>query len=92
MSLSITGFFWLIAGIWYGFGYCPLTEWHWNVKARLGHLNLPDSYIKYILDYATKRSWDATFVDNITIGAFSIAFVCSFIAFFKTYKIELHKN
>ena len=26
--LSLTMISWFVAGIWYGFGYCPCTDWH----------------------------------------------------------------
>ena len=36
--LSLTMVSWFVAGIWYGFGYCPCTDWHWQVKKKLGEL------------------------------------------------------
>jgi len=47
---------WFGMGIWYGVGYCPFTDWHWQVKTKLGETNLPKSYIKYYVDGAT--GWD----------------------------------
>ncbi|PCH91072.1 MAG: hypothetical protein COB85_09620 [Bacteroidetes bacterium] len=41
---------WFILGIWYGIGYCPLTDWHWQVLRKMGNNNLPNSYVKYIFD------------------------------------------
>jgi len=48
--LSLTGFSWFILGIWYGFGFCPCTEWHWQVRMRLGYYDMPSSYIKFLID------------------------------------------
>jgi hypothetical protein len=31
-SLILTTFSWFILGIFYGFGYCFLTDWHWEVR------------------------------------------------------------
>ncbi len=31
--ISLTLGSWYILGIWKGRGYCPLTDWHWMVKA-----------------------------------------------------------
>lgn len=36
-------------GIWYGFGYCPLTDWHYQVRMKLGHYDMPESYIKFLI-------------------------------------------
>jgi hypothetical protein len=48
--VATTCFCWIIPGIWYGFGYCPITDWQWNVKQKLGERNLPASFITYILN------------------------------------------
>lgn len=45
-----TLFFWVIVGpLIYSFGYCPLTDWQWQVKTALGETALPNSYIDYLL-------------------------------------------
>ena len=30
--LMVTAASWFVLGIWYGWGYCPLTDWHWQVR------------------------------------------------------------
>lgn len=51
--ILLTAFSWLGLGIWYGFGYCPSTDWHWQVRERLGHYDMPDSYTKFLVDTLT---------------------------------------
>ena len=34
--LGLTLFSRLGLGYWYRFGYCPLTDWHWQLKRRQG--------------------------------------------------------
>ena len=70
---GLTLFSWVGLGIWYGFGYCPCTDWHWHVREQLGETNLPNSYIKYLLDAVTGWNWNPTFVDVLTAGAFVLA-------------------
>ena len=41
---------WLVLGWSYGFGYCPITDWHWQVKSQLDPSPLPSSYIQYLFD------------------------------------------
>jgi hypothetical protein len=48
--VATTCFCWVILGIWYGFGYCPVTEWQWEVKEQLGEHDLPASFITYMLN------------------------------------------
>lgn len=73
----LTASSWLILGIWFGLGYCPVTDWQWQVKAKLGEQNLPNSFIKYLADKLTGRSIDASLVDFITATSFGIVAVLS---------------
>jgi hypothetical protein len=79
LLLLITLFSWIILGIWYGIGYCPLTEWHWQVRYRLGLYNMPGSYIKFLLDTLTGWDWNEMLVDIGTGCAFGMAFVFSVV-------------
>ena len=45
ISLGLTTFSWLVPGIWYGFGYCFLTDRHWEIKEKFGQTGLPASFI-----------------------------------------------
>lgn len=49
VTLLLTGGSWFILGIFYGIGYCPLTDWHWQVLRSLGETDLPRSYITYVI-------------------------------------------
>ncbi|RWU07521.1 DUF2784 domain-containing protein [Pedobacter chitinilyticus] len=75
--IGITLACWLILGIWYGLGYCPITDWQWQVKTKLGETNLPNSFVKYHLDQLTGRNIPDGTVDLITSGSFLIAIVYS---------------
>jgi uncharacterized membrane protein len=68
--LTITAFSWFVLGFWYGFGYCFCVDWHWRVKHTLGEVNLPNSYIKYLLDLLTGFNWNAALVDILTFTCF----------------------
>lgn len=75
--VGITLACWLILGIWYGIGYCPLTDWQWQVKSQLGETNLPNSFVKYYLDWLTGKNIPDGTVDIITLVSFLIAIICS---------------
>ena len=36
VTISLTMFSWFFLGLYYGWGYCPCTDWHWTVKYKLG--------------------------------------------------------
>ena len=77
VSLLLTAFSWFFLGIWYGIGYCPCTDWHWQVRYRLGDTDLPASYIKFLLDSLTGADWNATLVEITTAVAFFLALALS---------------
>ncbi|MCP5103094.1 MAG: DUF2784 domain-containing protein [bacterium] len=74
--LLLTAFSWFILGIWYGFGFCPCTEWHYQVRVKLG-LSMPSSYIKFLLDSVTGLDFNAQFVDIMTLVFFLSALIAS---------------
>lgn len=67
ITLALTAGSWAILGVWYGWGYCPLTDWHWDVKTKLGETNLPNSFVKYLLDKLFSTDLPARLVDRITL-------------------------
>ncbi len=72
-SVLLTAASWLVLGIWYGIGYCPITDWQWQVKTKLGEQNLPNSFVKYQADKLTGVDFNPATIDTIT--AISFAFV-----------------
>ena len=48
VTVSLTAISWFGLGLWYGWGYCPCTDWHWQVRARLGYRD-PPSYIQLLI-------------------------------------------
>lgn len=77
VTLSLTAFSWFILGIWYGFGYCPSTHWHWLVRRELGYVDMPNSYINFLLYELTGLNMDAGVVDAGTVVLFFLALVIS---------------
>lgn len=72
--LSLTLLSWTLLGLFFGFGYCPCTDWHWEVKRRLGERDLPSSYIEYYLDRITPFDWAPATVDALVLGLSLMAF------------------
>jgi hypothetical protein len=68
-----TAFCWLILGMWYGIGYCPVTDWQWKVKERLGQSNLPSSFVTYCLYGIGFKSIPVNLINILTAVLFSIA-------------------
>jgi len=82
----MTGASWLFLGLLVGtLGYCPLTEWHFNVLNKLGVSDLPSSYVKYLADRLTGLDINSSLVDNITLYSFLAAFGLSIYVNFRDF-------
>ncbi len=78
ITLTLTGASWLLLGMIVGtLGYCPFTEWHFNILFNLGERNLPNSYIKYLTDRLTGLDVSELLVDKITLYSFLAALLIS---------------
>ncbi|MBA2498320.1 MAG: DUF2784 domain-containing protein [Chitinophagaceae bacterium] len=75
ITIALTFGSWFILGFWYGFGYCFLTDWHWDVKKKLGETNLPSSFIKYFADRISGKDISANLVNNVTLTVFFITII-----------------
>ena len=72
--LGLTGASWLFLGLIIGApGYCPLTDWHFNVLIKQGKTGLPGSYVKYLADRLTGMDFSSSLIDIVTLYAFLAA-------------------
>ena len=87
VTLLLTGGSWLILGLIVGvLGYCPLTDWHFNVLYKLGKTDLPDSYVKYLLDRVTGLNLNASLVDDLTLYTLLAALALSVFLNIRDYR------
>ncbi len=84
--LIITAFSWFILGLWYGFGYCFCTDWHYQVKMKLGHTDMPPSYVKFLIDSLTGLDMDDKMMDIATFTFFFLALVASIFTNMKDWR------
>jgi hypothetical protein len=75
--ILLTAFSWTILGIWYGFGFCPCTDWHWQVREKLGYFDMPSSYTKFLIDSLTGLNAKETMVDTLAVTLLALALVAS---------------
>ena len=85
-TLLLTAFSWFILGIWYGFGYCPCTDWHWQVRRQLGYTEMPTSYIEFLVELLTGFDFSTVLVDTATVVLFFLALVLSIYINFRDFK------
>jgi hypothetical protein len=73
ISILLTAASWFLLGIWYGMGFCPVTEWQWNVKAKLGERNIPNNFIEYIAEKITGYDFHPQLVGSVIAICFLLA-------------------
>jgi hypothetical protein len=86
ITLLLTGASWLLLGLIVGtLGYCPLTDWHFNILSRLGETDLPYSYIKYLVDRLTGLDVSQPLVDSATLYGLLAALAVSLFLNIRDY-------
>lgn len=76
-TMLLTAASWFILGIWYGWGYCVCTDWHWQVRAAMGIHDYSSSYIHFLILKLTGRNLDTTLVEQATLYIFLLCFILS---------------
>jgi hypothetical protein len=72
--LFLTAFSWFVLGIWYGFGYCPCTDWHWQVRMKLGYYDMSSSYLKFLFETLTGVGISRPLMDVFAVVFLAVAF------------------
>jgi hypothetical protein len=83
LTISLTFVSWTLLGIWYGWGYCPLTDWHWDILRKKGVTGLPNSYISYLIERLLGFTLPPETVDILTLGLALLALIISIYLNFK---------
>lgn len=77
ITMSLTAFSWFVLGIWYGWGYCFCTDWHWSVREKLGYNDHSVSYIHFLILKLTGINLNPQLVEHATLIIFVLSFVIS---------------
>jgi hypothetical protein len=78
-TVLLTALSWFLLGFWYGWGYCLCTDWHWQVRARLGYSTDSHSYTQLLLREQTGIDTSPTVADTVTVGVFVVVAVLSVV-------------
>ena len=77
--LLLIAFSWFGLRLCFGFGYCFWTDWHWQVREKLGLANTPASFVKLLIDSLTGLDADPGIVDGLTCAVFLAALCLSVV-------------
>ena len=86
IMLLLTAFSWFVLGKWYGFGYCFCTDWHYQIRMKLGYFDMPSSYVKFLIDSLAGLDINAKLVDIFTLTFFLLALIASIITNMQDWK------
>ena len=84
--IVLTAFSWFFLGIWYGFGYCPCTDWHWQVRMKLGLYDTSTSYLEFLVEELTGLDVSRSLVDIFAVAFLFAAFCLSAVLNVRDFK------
>jgi hypothetical protein len=90
-SLLITFGSWGVLGYFKGWGYCPCTDWHWQILHARGIYDLPNSYISYLVVRLTGVSLPASLVDIATLAGAILALMISTVLYLRNKRARSRK-
>jgi hypothetical protein len=77
ITMLLTAFSWFLLGAWYGWGYCFCTDWHWDVREKLGYEDRSSSYIHFLILKIFGLNLNPQLVEKATLVIFLVCFVLS---------------
>lgn len=86
VTLLLTATSWFVLGIWYGWGYCLCTDWHWKVREAIGYDDRSKSYIHFLLLKLTGKDFGTRLVENATLVVFLVCVVLSVVLNYRDRK------
>jgi hypothetical protein len=90
--IVLTAFSWFFLGIWYGFGYCPCTDWHWQVRMKLGIYDSSTSYLEFLVENLTGMDVSRSLVDIFAVIFLIAALFMSIVLNGRDFKKRRIKN
>lgn len=67
LTVSLTALSWFGLGVWFGWGYCPCTDWHFRVRSRLGFVD-PPSYVQLLIRELTGVDLETTVANALAVA------------------------
>ena len=86
ITLLLTAFSWFVLGIWFGWGFCVCTDWHWKVRWNLGYHDMSNSYIHFLILKFTGINFSEELVNIGTSIVFFSSFIISLLMNIRDYK------
>ena len=85
-TLLLTAASWFLLGIWFGWGYCACTDWHWDVREKLGYFDQSRSYVHFLLLKLTGIDFNKKLVEQTTLIVFLVSLAISLFLNYRDYR------
>jgi hypothetical protein len=85
-TLLLTAASWFFLGIWFGWGYCACTDWHWDVREKLGYFDQSKSYVHFLLLKLTGTDFNKDLVEKTTLMVFFASLALSIALNYRDYR------
>ncbi|MEO9477329.1 MAG: DUF2784 domain-containing protein [Cyclobacteriaceae bacterium] len=80
---------WFGIGVYKGvLGYCPLTDWHWDIKRERGERGMSSSFVEYMVEKISGINFSRKLVDGFTLGGLIMACIMAVVMSFKSRKTK----
>lgn len=85
-TILLTWISWIGGGLFYGWGYCFLTDWHYSILIASGFSDLPDSFIEFLLWKLNIHYFSPKIIEILTLGVFILISCGAFCMYINTAK------
>jgi hypothetical protein len=79
LTVALTAASWFVLGFWYDWGYCVCTDWHWQVRDRLGYPRDYETYTQLLIREVTGFDVPGQEAELITAGIFAVVTVLTIV-------------
>lgn len=86
VTMTLTALSWLGLGYFFGWGYCFLTDWHWQIRVELGEPVPFVSYIQFLIFELTGYAPGAEITDLTTGIVAAVSYVACSILLWRDYQ------
>lgn len=86
VSMAATAFSWFGLGLFYGWGYCPCTDWHFRVRRALGYDDGESNYIQLLAQLVPGLSLTGRQSQWIAWTVFAAILAATALAWFRQWR------
>lgn len=79
VTMGLTSFSWFVMGAVYGWGYCLCTDWHFEVRERLGYEDTATTYVQLLAETGFGMTMSRQTSDVLAVSIFVLILLATAI-------------